>query len=261
MAIMKINGINLRYDVMGDGPALLFIHGLGSCSEDWDAQVPEFAKQYKVITFDVRGHGNSEKPAGAYSIPMFAADAAALLKALGVTSAHVVGVSMGGAIAFQLTVDSPSLVKSLTIVNSAPEMLFNTFRQKMVIWQRLLIVRMMGLVKMAEVIGPKLFPTPEHAHMQAVFTERFKRNEKGPYLASMRALVGWGVTDRLGTIKCPTLIIAADQDYTPVSLKEDYVKKIPGGQLVVVPNSRHALPMEWPDKFNAVLMKFLKEHP
>jgi pimeloyl-ACP methyl ester carboxylesterase len=73
----------------------------------------------------------------------------------------------------------------------------------------------------------------------------------------MRAMIGWSVTEKLGSIKCPTLIIAADQDYTPVALKEAYAKLIPNAQLVVIPDSRHATPVEQPEKFNNVLMEFL----
>ena len=115
-----VNDIQLYYEITGQGQPLLFIHGLGSSTRDWEAQVSPFAANYQVITFDLRGHGRSDKPPGPYTLPLFTADTAGLLKALGLDAAHVVGISLGGGIAFQLALDYPELVKTLTIVNSAP---------------------------------------------------------------------------------------------------------------------------------------------
>lgn len=257
MAKMNVNGINLAYEVSGEGPPLLFIHGLGSCALDWEHQVPAFAKSHQVITCDLRGHGNSDKPAGPYSIKMFAADAEGLLRALGIQSAHVVGVSLGGGIAFQLAADAPALVKTLTVVNSAPEMILHTFKERLGLWTRFFIVWTMGIAKMGAVIAPRLFPSPDHAALRDSFVQRFSRNDKRAYLAALRALVGWSVTARLGAIACPVLVISADQDYTPLALKEAYVAKMPEARLVVIPDSRHGVPMERPEQFNAVLTEFL----
>ncbi len=260
MPSVRINDINLYYEVSGEGPPLTFIHGLGSSARDWEAQVAEFAKRYMVITFDLRGHGRSDKPPGPYRMQMFAADTAGLLKTLGLEAAHVVGLSLGGGVAFQLAVDTPGLVKTLVIVNSAPEMIIRTLPERLAIWQRFAIVWVMGLPKMGEVLGKRLFPRPEHAPMRATFAERFAQNDRRAYLDAMRAMVGWSVTPRLGAIRCPTLVIAADQDYTPVSLKEAYVAKIPNAQLAVISDAHHATPVEQPEKFNTVLMEFLSRH-
>jgi pimeloyl-ACP methyl ester carboxylesterase len=259
MPILNHNGVKLYYEEQGAGEPVLFIHGLGSSGQDWEVQTAAFSPHYRVITYDLRGHGRSDKPAGPYSMTQFAGDAAALLQALGVTSAHVVGLSLGGGVAFQLAVDQPSLVRSLTIVNSAPEMVPRTFKEKFGIWQRLAIVRLMGLPKMAAVLSSRLFPDPNHEHLRQMFTERFAQNEQPAYLASLHALIGWSVTARLGEIKCPTLVITADQDYTPVALKEAYVAKMPNARLTVIANAHHATPMERPEAFNAALAEFLAQ--
>src|SRR5439155_12833482 len=94
----------------------------GSSKRDWEPQVAELAKTYRVITVDLRGHGQSDKPAGPYTIPEFAADVAGLLESLHASPAHIVGLSLGGGVAFQLAVNYPALLKSLTIVNSGPSM-------------------------------------------------------------------------------------------------------------------------------------------
>lgn len=252
--------IHLHYEVHGKGQPLLFIHGLGSSARDWELQVSEFSKTYQVITFDLRGHGQSDKPAGPYSLPMFAADTAQLLSSLALTSAHVVGLSLGGGVAFQLAIDYPALVKTMVIVNSAPEMIVRTFKDRMSVWQRFAIVRLLGMRKMGEVLSTRLFPREEHESLRATFVERWAENDPRAYREAMRAMIGWSVMDRLGSIQCPTLVMTADQDYTPVALKEDYAKLIPEAQLVVIPDSHHATPVEQPETFNTVLMEFLEKH-
>ncbi|TCS33723.1 3-oxoadipate enol-lactonase [Paucimonas lemoignei] len=257
MARAHINGIGIDYDMQGEGPPLLFIHGLGSCKEDWEAQVAHFAARFRVISFDLRGHGASDKPAGPYSMAQFANDAAGLLHALQIESAHVVGISLGGAVAFQFAVDYPGLVQSLTIVNSGPDATVRTFKEKLAIWMRNYVVRRKGMAKLAAMIALRLFPKPENRAERERFIERTSRNDPQAYLNAFAALIGWSVAERIGGITCPVLAIAADQDYTPLSMKEAYVARIPGARLEVVNDARHALPMEKPAQFNAVLERFL----
>lgn len=257
MARLQANGIGIEYEIHGEGTPLLFIHGLGSTRRDWDPQMTAFAKNYQVISFDLRGHGESDKPAGPYSIAMFAADAAALLRALNIEAVHVVGISLGGAIAFQLTLDHPDLVRSLTIVNSGPEAIVRGLLQKFGVWLRFQALRKGRIAQLGKAIGMKLFPAPESHAARDGFIERFAHNDPLAYEHSLRALIGWSVAERIGDIKCPVLSIAADKDYTPLSFKEAYVARIPGAKLEVVADSRHALPMEKPAQFNAVLEKFL----
>jgi pimeloyl-ACP methyl ester carboxylesterase len=260
MPKIQSNGINLYYEIHGEGQPLLFIHGLGSSARDWEFQVTEFAKAYKVITFDLRGHGQSDKPAGSYSMSMFAADTVGLLKALGIDEPHVVGLSLGGAVAFQMAVDAALPFKSLTIVNITPELLVRSFKDQLMVWQRTGIVKLLGMRKMGEMLSKRMFIKPEQEDIRRIFVERWAENDQRSYLCAMRALVGWSVTAQIGSIRCPTLIVAADQDYSPVSVKEEYTAKIPGAQLMVIPDSRHATPVERPQEFNLVLQKFLGEH-
>jgi 3-oxoadipate enol-lactonase len=191
---------------------------------------------------------------------MFAADTFGLLKALGIESPHVVGLSLGGGVAFQLAVDASLPIKSLTIVNSTPELIVHTFKERMMVWQRIAIVKLLGMKKMGEVISKRLFVRPEQEGLRQTFVSRWAENDQRAYLSAMRALVGWSVTERIGSIRCPTLILAADQDYSPVAVKEAYTAKIPNAQLVIIPDTRHALPVERPQEFNETLKKFLDAH-
>ena len=253
----RIHDIDVHYETQGTGEPLLLIHGLGSSTEDWEPQIGDFASHFRVITYDVRGHGRTDKPRARYSVRQFADDAAALLQHLKVGPAHVLGISMGGMIALQLAVDHPNTVKSLTIVNSGPELVLRTWRQRIAIYSRFAIVRLMGMRKMGEMLATRLLPSPAHAAARNTFIERWARNDPGAYLRALRALIGWSVAPRLGSIVAPTLVITADQDYTPVPFKQEYTSKVPGARLVVVPDSRHLLPVERPAEFNRAALDFL----
>src|SRR5262245_24150159 len=101
MPTVQTNTIQLYYEIHGTGQPLVFSPGLGARTRDCEAQVSEFSRSFQVITFDLRGHGQSDKPAGPYHMAMFSADLAELLQTLGIGAAHVVGLSLGGAVAFQ----------------------------------------------------------------------------------------------------------------------------------------------------------------
>jgi 3-oxoadipate enol-lactonase len=259
MPKQQTNNINVYYEIHGEGQPLVLIHGLGSSTRDWEFQVAEFAKSYKVITCDLRGHGQSDKPAGPYSVPMYAADVSGLLHALSISSAHIVGISLGGAIAFQFAIDYPTMVKTLTIVNSAPT-LGDPEQAGPEVERRVGIVQKLGMRAMGQALAPNLFPKPEHAALRESFIESWAQNDPNAYIEATRSMLGWNVVGKLGSIQCPTLIIAADQDYSPVAVKEAYVKLMPKAQLVVIPDSRHATPIEHPAEFNAALAKFLAGH-
>jgi 3-oxoadipate enol-lactonase len=261
MSMPKIhsNGINLYYEVNGSGQPLVFIHGLGSSTRDWEYQVPELSKSYQVITFDLRGHGQSDKPAGPYQMTMFSKDAANLLQTLGLGAAHVVGISLGGGVALQFALDYPEQVKTLIIVNSAPT-LGDQAQAQQEVERRVGIVQQLGMRAMGQALSPVLFPNPEHANLRETFVERWAENDPQAYIEATRSMLGWDVMDRLSGLQCPTLIITSDQDYSPAAVKEAYVKLIPNGQLVVISDAHHAVPIEQPQQFNTVLTRFLADH-
>jgi pimeloyl-ACP methyl ester carboxylesterase len=259
MAERVVNGILLHYETTGQGRPLVFIHGLGSSTRDWEYQVDDFSRSYEVITFDLRGHGQSDKPPGPYSIPMFAEDTAALLKELGVGSAHVVGVSLGGAVALQLALDHPELVKTLTVVNSAPAMHGSPEQIKQEVDRRVAIVQQVGMRAMGEALAPNLFPDPEQTDLRTTFVERWAENDPRAYIDATRSVAEWNVLDKVTSIECPTLVIAAEYDYSPVAVKEAYVKLMPNAQLVVIRGAHHGVPMEKPAEFNSVLAAFLDD--
>ena len=257
MAYFEHEDCNLHYEEYGHGAPLLLVHGLGSSTRDWEKQIPVFSNHYHVIAVDVRGHGRSDKPRGPYSIEGFSADLIALIEHLELEPVHLVGWSMGGMIAFQLALDAPPLVKSLCIVNSVPEVKIRTLDDGWQWFKRWSLMRILSLGAIGKALGAKLFPKPEQTDLRLEMSRRWAKNDKHAYLASFDAVVGWGVQERLSDITCPTLVICADHDYSPVAVKQAYVKLLPDARLVVIADSRHATPLDQSERFNQTLLDFL----
>ncbi|WP_213876303.1 alpha/beta hydrolase [Pseudomonas sp. dw_358] len=257
MAIFTYQGCELFYTEQGQGAPVLLAHGLGSSSEDWELQVPVLAEHYRVICLDLRGHGRSSKPRGPYSIAGMSADVLALLEHLQLAQVHYVGLSMGGMIGYQLAVDHPERLSSLCIINSSPEVKLHKAADYVQWFKRWALLRVMGMATLGVALGKNLFPRPEQADLRRKVAERWARNDPRAYRASFDAIVGWGVQERLSRIICPTLIISADHDYTPVALKEHHVTLIAGARLVVIKDSRHATPLDQPQRLNQTLLDFL----
>ncbi|MBC8257548.1 MAG: alpha/beta hydrolase [SAR324 cluster bacterium] len=262
MSNIKTGNIKTYYELTGKGETVVFIHGLGSSAEDWSYQTEFFSKHFQVLAYDVRGHGQSDKPKGAYSVPLFAEDLLNLLNALAIEKVHIVGLSMGGWIVFQFGLDYPERVKSLTVVNSWADMRLKKISDKINFYKRTVLFQLLTMRKIGEIIGKKLFIKPEQKELLQNFIEKWAKNHKPSYLASFKAVKGWSVEDRLSEITCPVLVVSADEDYTPVSDKEAYAAKMINAEFVelaVVKDSRHATPVEHPAEFNQVVGKFLSK--
>jgi pimeloyl-ACP methyl ester carboxylesterase len=255
--ITQVNGVGLACEVSGSGEPVLLIHGLGGSRADWRPQLDALSSRYCVVRYDIRGHGESDKPRRSYSLPALANDAAGLIRELGLGAAHVVGLSLGGMIGFQLAVDSPQLVRSLTIVNSMPEVIGRTPREKLKLATRLFLTWLLGPRRLAKLLVRRLFPKPEQEPLRRDFLSRMVGNDRHAYLATTRAIMGWSVADRLPEVRCPVLVVSGDRDYTPVSRKEEYVRRLPDAQLAVIADSGHATPIDRPEEFNQRLLRFL----
>lgn len=260
MPRVSVDGCSIHYEVQGRGELVLLLHGLGSSLRDWELQLPALAEKYTVLAVDMRGHGGSDKPPGPYSVATFARDAAEVLRALGLGPAHVVGISMGGMIAFQLAVDAPSLVRSLVVVNSGPALVPRSLRDVIALGTRMVALRLVGLRGLAKKVAAMNFPRPDQAELRQRLEATIAGNDEVAYRASMKALVGWSVEERIGHIRCPVLVVTGDNDYTPVAAKQAYAAKIPSARVAVVADSRHVTPVDQPEKFNRLMLDFLAEN-
>ncbi|KAA3630703.1 MAG: alpha/beta hydrolase [Bacteroidetes bacterium] len=257
MPYKNLNGIELYYETSGEGEPLLFIHGLGSSTRDWQDQVKCFSDKFQTVTVDLRGHGQTEKPPSTYSISLFASDVAALIEEVE-GPVHVAGISMGGMVALQLAVDYPEMVKSLILINTQDEVLLNTRQARQAVMIRKVIPRLMGMKWMGKYLGKKLFPEEDQGHFRELIANRWAENSVKDYTKSVNAIAGWSVRKHLQSIKCPVLVVASELDYTPVGAKEVYVKILPDARLEVIKGARHAVSVERPEELNKVMMGFLR---
>lgn len=251
------DGTRIHYSEAGEGEPLVLLHGLGSSGRDWEYQVPAFAAHYRVIVPDLRGSGRSDKPRGPYRIADFAENTWALLDALGLDRVRVLGLSMGGATAFEMAARQPQRVARLVVVNCPPSFRVRSPKQLFEVVMRITIVRLMGMQRMASIVADRLFPEPDQADVRDEFARRYAANDKRHYLWSLRSLPGWSVVDRLERIDCPALMVAAENDYTSVATKQVAVDHMPRARLAVIPGSRHATPIDAADAFNRVVLEFL----
>lgn len=259
MSQIEVSSTSIHYESTGEGRPLLFIHGLGSSTRDWERQVEHFAESHRVITVDLRGHGQSDKPGGPYSIRQFSEDVAGLIGDLGVGPVSIVGISLGGMVAFQLAADHPELIDRLVVVNALPDnKLLQEARGQ--IWMRRLIVRFLGLERMGKVLGARLFPGEGMEEQRALMAQRWAENDKKAYQESFQAAIDWpGVTQQLADFERPALMISSEHDYVGLEQKQPYLDALPDIGHEVIEDARHAVPMERPDRFNQVLGDFLSE--
>ncbi len=166
MPWQSIHGVDIYYEITGNGSPVLFIPGPGSCLLDWENQIPAISAEHQVIAFDLRGYGRSARHSGPYTINQFAEDTAGLIKSLGLAPVHVVGTALGGMAALQLSLDFPEFVNKLVIVNSLPEVKLSSFRARWEIGQRFLLTRLFGMWGTGLVLSRRVFPTPQQSDLK-----------------------------------------------------------------------------------------------
>lgn len=208
MPIVKVNDIHVYYEIHGEGEPLVLIAGLSTDITPYLRIIGELAQKYRVIAFDNRGAGRSDKPDIPYSIEMMADDTAGLLNALDIEQAHILGISMGGRIAVDLTLRYPKLVKSLLLVS--------TFVSRFPLNQSGLRHRIMFNLPFLRKMGKK-YPQPDYAFLR-------QRDASRNYEAS----------DRLHEIHVPTLILHGKKDtLAPYSLAEEMHAGIAGSKMIM----------------------------
>mgnify|MGYP003694486091 CR=1 FL=1 len=206
MSFARLKDLNLHYLQHGQGDPILLLHGLGSSSYDWEFQVPAFSKHFRVIAPCLRGFGDSDKPPGPYSIDLFAKDMIALLDHLGIERCHVMGFSMGGAIAFQMAIDQPQRLSSLIVVNSQPSFELDHWRAHLMVITRIGMASVLGLERMTRYVAKRLFPRPDQAALRQRMHRTAGEESQGELprgAAGARGLVGEGSHPRSSSV--PTL--------------------------------------------------------
>lgn len=262
MPDITLNRHSLHFEQDGAGDAIVFLHGLGSCGQDWLLQMPVLADRFHVIAPDLRGHGQSAGPQGHARVTDLAGDVTGMLDALGVGRTHLVGLSLGGCVAQQIALDCPARVRSLTLVNTFARYDSGGLRTAILVVLRMAILGTLGLPTQARFVAARLFPKPEQAPLRQIATQRIAANDPATYRRVLIAIQRFDVRDRLGEIRCPTLVIAGERDTTvPLRAKRFLAAHIPGARLEIVADSGHATPVDQPDAFNELVTRFIQSVP
>lgn len=247
----------MHYIEAGSGEPLVLLHGLGSSCQDWEYQIPEFSRRYRVVAPSLRGFGETEIVRGPHSVKTWSEDVVALIEYLELGPVNLLGFSMGGAIAFQLAVDHPDMLRRLVIVNSQPSFALDHWTKHMMVLSRIAMARAVGMSHLARFVAKRMFPEEQHAATRKRMIARHSMNDRASYIAAVNALAGWSVEHLLATLATPTLIVAADQDFTPVEEKRAYAAQMPNAEVVVVRDSRHITHIDQADELNRRVMAFL----
>jgi pimeloyl-ACP methyl ester carboxylesterase len=250
MPLAKVGAISLSYDVLGDGQPLVMINGFASARNGLFILARAFAKEYRVITFDNRGIGGSDKPAGVYTMTMMADDTIGLMDFMGIDKAHLLGMSLGGMVAQQIAIDHPERVKKLILCSTSAggqplkDMLFDLTEATTPGWNRSQSdLASADLGKLVIAMTSRTFNQP-FSRWLFVSLNKFLLNSgtlKVP-AGQLAAMLTHDVLDRLHLIQAPTLVMTGSQDrLMPPHSSEELAARIAGARLVILEGGSHSL--------------------
>ncbi|MGD0765083.1 MAG: alpha/beta hydrolase [Dehalococcoidia bacterium] len=253
------NGITVNYELTGQGNCLVLVHGAGDNLQMWYGQVPVFSQRYGVLTYDVRGFGETEFPEAEVGAALLAADLRALLRALDIPRAFVLGYSMGGRIALELALDAPEMVRALVLSNSGigvgPRPPGAEERRRGLIDA----LERGDLETAAEQMTAASFSPGLKERDPALF-ERYKRIKLANNPRSFARV--WGAMMRasppdVSRLSCPVLLIAGERDgFMSLEAARSTHAAIAGSHLELLPTG-HAAALEAPQEFNRLIFDFL----
>ena len=263
MAIAEVNGHQLYYEVIGEGDPLLCVHGLACDTLGWIPQIQAFAARHRTVIFDNRDVGQSSMATGEYEIADMARDALALSDELELDSFHLLGISMGGAIAQEIALQAPDRVRTLTLAVTFHDS--GTYARRLgEVWgarvnqiSREQHIDELMLLNHSE----EFFDNPDM--VEFVRTAMLNNPHPQPPEAFCRQLAACArhdVRDRLGSLTMPTHVIGGERDIlVPVWKQRDIAALIPGAKLTVLPGAPHGLSLERAEEFNAAVLEFVRE--
>ncbi len=258
---MKVGDLDIYYETHGRGEALLLVAGLGNDLKSWAFQTPDFAKKYRVVTFDNRGSGNTKAPDSGYSIEMMADDTAGLMDALGIDRAHVLGVSMGGYVAQELALRHPERTKSLVLATTSigPYTLESSVLRA---WAagalKGVSPRTFFLIMLPFMFNDMCFEDPAVLQMAVDIIAAHSSMPAHVLTCQMTACVRHNARGRIGRISVPTLVLAGKEDvFVPMALSEELASSILGARLKVLDGGGHGFNTAIPEKFNRAVLEFL----
>lgn len=276
MPFLKIPSGSIYYEIQGQGSPLVFIHGAWSSHRWWKYQISTFSSKYWVLTYDLRGHGQSSSLIDEYSVFSLAQDLNFILNNMGIAETVLIGWSLGGMIAIEYYFYQPQAIKALILIS--------TRAQRQPIWNRkiwLAYLRarlnfMMNLsaprkFNLQEATFPdeklrmqeefkKMFSTTISPEVNAWIKDDFKNFTFNNFWQIAKNLWDWEISqEKLEKIHIPTLILVGEKDQiTPLYFAESIHQAIPNSRLIIIKDAGHLLPIEHPHLVNSHIAEFLK---
>lgn len=266
MRLTMDDGVALEATDTGSGPALLLVHGFGGAKEDFADHVDKFAQRHRVVTFDHRGHGESDDPPdlAAYSLDRMAVDVLGVADALGIDGFRLLGHSMGGMVARRVVLAHPARVDALVLMDTSPGPVSGIDPEATE------AAAIVALDEGKDVLKPLLDAagTLETPAYQRLLAERPGYQEFEDRKWAALSGVMWGAMARemarqpdqlalLADVRCPTLVIVGEQDESFVESSRRIAATIPGAELVIVPDAGHSPQFENPRPWLDALERFL----
>lgn len=273
MPTARLNGIEINYEALGEGPAMVLAHGYTASLRMWDAQIPALSERYRVIVYDARGHGATSAPADMerYNLARdYVGDQLALMDHLGVDRAHVGGLSMGGMIAQEFALRHPQRLRSLLLFDTGPGMpaaMRDPAVRARMDQVRATVRKAAGARGMAAIVesmresplasmarGTASLPQAARAHMETMANMSIDG-----YLGGAKAMQDWpGTIDRLHRVAVPTLVLVGEHDQL-LAASQAMHHVIAGSRYVLLRDCWHGSCVWRPDAFLQATMAFLDD--
>jgi len=259
---VEVLGTRLFYEVTGDGPALVFVHGLGGTSNVWHAQRVALSKYFRVITLDLPGSGRSDKNERTYSMERWAEQINAFADGLKLDKFVLVGHSMATILAQKYAAKYGARLSALILCGPLTEL---PPQGKEAFVKRAETVLREGMIGVADHVltGALTAATREgNAALAGLYREVLLANDPACYAAQCQALINSSARGDQAKIPCPTLILVGDQDtVTPLAMCRSIAAAVPKCEIRIIPNTAHLTMAERPGLFNAALIEFLAKVP
>ncbi|MCB0193336.1 MAG: alpha/beta hydrolase [Anaerolineae bacterium] len=259
MATVTVDGAAIAYENHGVGEPLLFIHGIYSSKQQWGQQVDYFKDKYRVITCDLRGHGQSSITHDPYSVSLFASDLIGLMDELGLEKVTCVGHSFGGLVAQEMALSYPERMRGIILAETLYGLSSTPWDAAAGMMWNFWLPKMFGVSNYADVMA-KFFGvfTPGGAdYIYKEVSEHLKdqTNQENIMMASLMFDSRW----RLHHIDCPTLLMIGQYPHIPLVYMHNWEMywRIYGAKLRIIPNAGHLLFWDNPTAFNQEMTKFL----
>jgi len=241
----------LAVSVAGDGPLVLFLHGIRGNRSNWAKQVDTFSQRYRAAAWDARGYGDSDDHPGALQFEYFSGDVLRVIEHFGVEKIHLVGLSMGGRIARNVALRWPERLRSLTLVSTSPG------------FDAMPVEEVTRFVTERRTRSPenvrKLLGSRARPEAFDVLWESVTQTRDDSYRKTLEASVAQDRGAPIENIRVPTLVVAGDEDTVyPPGMAREVARRIPGAELTLIKGAGHLVNLERPGRFNEVVMDFLQ---